>query len=97
MGLSKQLLQVCLQLVEGGPTGAVVGPAVLHEFIERGRAVHGRGQPVPIFNALHNLQYGEGKKARGRKLTWRPTTNLCSCKIIAMEPLNLPTSSRDRV
>lgn len=86
----QQLLQMCFQLMEGGPTAAVIGPAVLHEFIERGGAVHGRGQPVPILNALHYLQQGRGGEARGGKLTWWPRASLCSRKIIAMEPLNLP-------
>jgi hypothetical protein len=55
MGVSKQLFQMCLQLEEVGSTGTIVSPAVLHEFIERGRTVHRRGQPVPIFNAFHYL------------------------------------------
>ena len=42
VGVGLQMLQLCLQAVEGGPAGTVVGPAVLHEFIEGGRAVHGR-------------------------------------------------------
>lgn len=69
MWVGKQLLQVCLQLVEGGPAGTVIGPAVLHEFIERGRAVHGRWQPIPILNALHYLQWGRGAGLR-EKLTF---------------------------
>ena len=51
-----QMLELCLQAMEGGPTGSLIGPAVLHEFIQGRRAVHGRGQPVPILNALHYLQ-----------------------------------------
>ena len=58
VGVGMQMLQLCLQAMEGGPADTVVGPAVLHEFIEGGRAVHGRGQPVPILNALHYLQRG---------------------------------------
>lgn len=59
VGVGKQLLQMCFQMVEVGPAGMIVGPAVLHEFIERGRAVQGRGQPVPLLNAFHYLQQGK--------------------------------------
>ena len=83
VGVGMQMLQLCLQAMEGGPADTVVGPAVLHEFIEGGRAVHRRGQPVPILNALHYLQRG-GQEA---SLTAQEEY-LCAHKIIATEPLN---------
>ena len=63
VGVGVQMLQLCLQAVEGGPAGAGGGPAVRHEFREGGGAVHGRGQPVPVLNALHYLQRGAGQEA----------------------------------
>lgn len=67
MGVSKQLFQMCLQLEEVGPTGPVVSPAVLHEFIQRGRAVNRRGQPVPFFDAFHHLQQKTGSDTEARR------------------------------
>lgn len=67
MGVREQLFQMCLQLEEVGPTGTVVSPAVLHEFIKGGRTIHRRGQPVPILNAFHYL-VKEMERCLGRKL-----------------------------
>lgn len=67
MGVCEQLFQMCLQLEEVGPTGTVVNPAVLHEFIQGGRTIHRRGQPVPILNAFHYLVQ-EMERCLGRKL-----------------------------
>lgn len=51
----QQLVQDVDDVGEARPTGAVVLPALQHQLVDGGRAVHGRRQPEGLVDRLHDL------------------------------------------
>lgn len=64
LGTPQQLVQKVDDVCEAGSFGAVVLPALKHELIDGGGAVHWSGEPERLVDGLHNL------RRRNEDLKW---------------------------
>lgn len=59
-GVADEFVQRVDDLRELGPQVPLLHPAVEHELVESGGAVHGRGQSIVLLHRIYHLQ-GQGQ------------------------------------
>lgn len=59
-GVADHLVQRVYDVGEAWPSVAVLLPAVKHQLVQGGRAVHGRGQSIVLLDSIDHLGGGGG-------------------------------------
>lgn len=67
-GVADEFIQDADDLLELGPVVPLFLPAVQHQLVEGGRAVHGRGEAVTFIHRLYDLDTGKNRDSDVRRI-----------------------------